>query len=126
MKIYISGSFASRDKLRKVASYLEKNGHTCTSSWLTEPIIKTEDEHTDWEMRVRANDDLLDVERSDAMMLFTGEPSTTGGLFVELGIAMAHRKRVFLCGPKTNVFMYSNLVEQPPEDIQFILDLAAI
>ena len=112
MKLYISGSFSDRDRLTEFANNLSYLGEEITSSWLTEPIIKVEGEHDAWEKRARANEDLLDVERSDALLLVTYVESSTGGYNTELGIALANRKPIYLVGPKRSVFMYSNYVSE--------------
>ena len=73
----------------------------------------------DGEKRARANEDLLDIVRSDAMLLVTYKDSTSGGFHVELGAAqmksvMGSTMPIYLLGPKRNVFMYSNLISDPP------------
>ena len=52
------------------------------------------------------------MERSDAVVVFTDTPSTTGGRHVEVGIALAHRIPVFIIGPRENVFHYPSDVHQ--------------
>jgi hypothetical protein len=47
--------------------------------------------------------------RADAVIIFTEIPNTvlaTGGRHVEFGLALAHGKRVFVVGPRENVFHY--------------------
>ena len=61
--------------------------------------------------------DLLDIERSDALLILTEYPSTSGGLHVEFGIALARRIPVYVVGPLLNVFFYSNQVEPLPLDM---------
>jgi nucleoside 2-deoxyribosyltransferase len=79
-----------------------------TSSWLNEPPIKAESDHLDWEKRARANEDQLDIDRSDAVVVFNLYPSTTGGMHWETGYAHGTGKPVYLVGPKTSVFHYQN------------------
>ena len=38
------------------------------------------------------------------VIVFTGEPSTSGGLHTEFGMALALKKRLILVGPRENVF----------------------
>lgn len=107
-KVYLSSSFAARGKTSERAARLDALGYTITSSWLREPVIEHDDQHEDWLKRARANDDVEDVRRSDAVVIFTGIDSTSGGLHVELGLAIANHKRIYVVGPLLNVFMYRN------------------
>lgn len=117
MKVYLSGSFDARDEIAKDAAFLRGLGFEITSSWLNEPPIRYDSpEHEEWQKRARANEDLLDVERSDVVVVYTHWPSTSGGLHVELGIAAALRKRIIVFGPRLNVFHYLNLVEHEEGD----------
>lgn len=110
MRVYIAGSFAQRERLAAVAGQIEFAGHEVTSTWLHEPKFE---ELTDWVMRACANNSFLDLERADALLLFTDVPSTTGGFHAELGMALTARKPVYMHGPRSNVFTYMSAVRPP-------------
>tara|TARA_Y100000310_G_scaffold339889_1_gene433991 strand:- start:807 stop:1202 length:396 start_codon:yes stop_codon:yes gene_type:complete len=111
-KIYFSGSFDARDQIKlRATEFAARSLGIVTSNWLREPEVRVEDGREDWVLRARANEDRIDVERSDALVVFTDTPSTTGGRHVEVGIALAHRIPVYVIGPQENVFHY-------PSDVQ--------
>ncbi len=117
MRLYISCSFADRARAQRIAGAIGEwgSGITVTSSWLFEPPFKHDDADVEaWQKRARGNEDLLDIERSTAMLLLTATPSTSGGFYTELGIALARRIPIYIIGPKIGVFMYSNQVEPTP------------
>lgn len=67
----------------------------------------------EWVLRACASNSFLDLERADAVLLFTDVPSTTGGFHAELGMALMARKPVYLHGPRGNVFTYMTAVSLP-------------
>jgi nucleoside 2-deoxyribosyltransferase len=110
-RLYFAASFADGDVIRAVRDAAEARSgyyYEVTSSWLNEPPIKAESEHADWEKRARANEDQLDIDRSDAVVVFTDVESTSGGLHWETGYAVGRGIPVYLVGPKRNVFHYQN------------------
>jgi len=118
MHLYISGSFAQRERLAAIAGQLEFVGYDVTSSWLYEPPIRFDDEHADYDKRARANEDLIDIERAEAVLLFTDVPSTSGGFDTELGMALMGRKPVYLYGPRINIFTYMHAVIPPTPEME--------
>jgi hypothetical protein len=120
MKVYIAGSFSAQLALRDVRDLMVPYVDV-TSSWLDEPTIEAhEGDRADWEKRARGNEDYLDIERSDAVAVFTSVPSTSGGLHLETGLALAMGKRVIVVGPRGNVFHYMNRIEHAL-DVQDLL-----
>tara|TARA_Y100000310_G_scaffold315082_1_gene365235 strand:+ start:1089 stop:1481 length:393 start_codon:yes stop_codon:yes gene_type:complete len=114
-KVYFSGSFDDRQQIKAYANeFVSRQFGTVTSNWLREPEVRVEDGREEWVLRARANEDRIDVERSDTVIVFTDTPSTTGGRHVEVGIALAHRIPVFIIGPRENVFHYPSDVRQYP------------
>jgi nucleoside 2-deoxyribosyltransferase len=110
-RLYFAASFADTENRRALAKLVEGMSggyYEVTSSWLNEPPIKAESEHADWEKRARANEDQLDIDRSDAVVVFTATDSTSGGLHWETGYAVGRGIPVYLVGPKRNVFHYQN------------------
>jgi hypothetical protein len=56
-----------------------------------------------------AQEDLNDIDLANTFVLFTDEPIKVwkaGGMFVELGFALAHNKEIIIVGPRENVFCY--------------------
>ncbi len=111
MKIYLSGAFDHADDIRVIEQTLTAAGHEVTSNWLHEPpILHSDPMHEKWEKRARANDDIADMYRSDAIAVFTQWPSTSGGRDVEKGIAITYQRfvrqdfRIMVVGPQSNVF----------------------
>ena len=121
MKVYLAASFNDQARIRGVRDVLLPYVEV-TSSWLDEPPIQAfEQGREDWELRARGNEDYLDIARSDAVVVFTTEPSSTGGLHLETGLALGMGKRVILVGPRGNVFHYMNSIEQ----VDTVADLLA-
>ena len=105
-KLYLSASFNLRQDLTLTARELETKGFTITSSWLHEPEVRFDDAATEeWARRARANEDVEDIRRSDAIVVFTQVPSSSGGLHWELGYADALGLDIYVVGPVLNVFM---------------------
>ena len=98
MKFYLAGSFSSQSMLLAIMYLLQAMGHEVTSHWL----IQTGNAPNP----TRAKMDLSDIDVADAVIVFTSIPSTTGGLWVELGYALGIGKPVYLCGPRSNVFAH--------------------
>ena len=113
MRIYLSASFAARDIIKLHAKDLAPLGHECTSNWLDEPAMLVHDKALEaWQLRARANDDALDIQRSDLVVQFTDWPSTTGGRYWEAGYGSALGKRTVIIGAREQVFHYMSNVEQ--------------
>lgn len=85
-----------------VAKALNRLGHYVTSRWiygLHEDKNLTEDQY--------AQQDLEDIRRADAFLLFTDAPqfaTTSGGRHVETGFALANSKPIAIIGPRENIF----------------------
>jgi hypothetical protein len=121
--VYIAASFDTADAVRTLRDQLQ-NYVNVTSSWCEEPPLVADDyREKPIEARYRANEDLLDIERSEIVAVFTDVPSTTGGLHVELGLALALGKRIIVVGPRRNVFHYLNVVEHYPDVESFVYRL---
>lgn len=111
-KVYIAASLSDIETIRAVSANLSLSA-VVTSSWLEEgePVDANDPNETDMNKRARANEDILDIMRSDIVLISTAVPSTTGGFMWEMGMAFGLGKRIILAGPKTSVFHYLNAVE---------------
>lgn len=121
-RVYLAAPFAARDGLRVFADELDRIGMTCTSSWLatTDDIatgIGAATEMSAEQVAEHARADLGCVDRSDCIVQFTGlavealgipgacGPTLhTGGRHIELGYALAKKRRAIIVGPAENIF----------------------
>ena len=118
MRVYLAGPYAARDRLREAADDLYFYGLTCTSSWLEEThaidagTIGAATALPEAQVARHAKSDLLDIDKSDVVVLFTAAAvglggsaaGGTGGRHVETGYAIAREKPVFVVGEPENVF----------------------
>ena len=109
MKIYVAGH--SQSECRTVAEMLMRNGHTVTSTWLSEDFART-GSYTDAEKSAIALKDAYEVSESDAMVFLSSPIRVPGGKFVEAGIAIGRGKPVYLIGVRENMLMWHYLVCQ--------------
>lgn len=111
MRFYLAAMYSRHEELRMYADVLENHGHVVTSRW-----INGEDQALDSELLHQCNreraqrllqDDLEDLFAADTLIAFTEAPqegSSRGGRHVEFGIALAHGLRLFVIGPRENLF----------------------
>jgi hypothetical protein len=101
VKLYIAARYDRIGEMADVATRLEDAGHVVTSRWIRgfgKPDADT------------ALYDLTDVVVAEALVLFTEDPSVTvpfaarGGRHVEFGYALRAGKRLFIVGPRENIF----------------------
>jgi hypothetical protein len=99
MRIYMAGGYSSMQLLRADAEKLRRLGKDivvdCT--WLTGAYDDTAPIEC-------ASGDISDIMKSDLVLLYTKTPSTKGGMYVEMGYAMAIGCCVIIVGPYTNIF----------------------
>lgn len=111
MKVYLAAQYSWRDRLKIHAKALEKLGFEITASWLHErkPLQVDLNDLSDRFNREHAQIDLDDIRRSDWVVSFTVDPTSTtkrGGRHVEFGLGYALGKRMVVCGPHENIFHY--------------------
>ena len=117
MRIYLAARYYRHPEMREHRAVLEKLGHEVTSHWIDiggdgltaatlgpDPAAGTP----------HGERDLEDIRNSDALMVFSGEPSTTGGMHVELGYALGLPRRVILVGTREHVFHCVPQIEWHP------------
>jgi len=110
MKIYLAARHERRWEMLRVASRLECAGHEVTSRWISgggdDPAI------------IPAVEDLLDLGRADCLVSFTDEPNSIvagtarGERHVAFGIALGAGKRIYIVGPRENIFHHLFAVER--------------
>ena len=107
MKVYVSGSWNARNRLRVQAEKLRAAGHQVNSTWLDEQDKPAHLTKTQWLRRV-AERDVSEVAAADAIIMDVDDLSTTGGRYVEWGVACnphATTLRILVgCPPDLDVF----------------------
>lgn len=131
MRIYLAARYSRREELLGVRDVVEAMGGVVTSRWLNgdhqlsdtgtpigengEALVENGDGDRAAALRAKfAQDDYDDVMSAQTLIAFTEEPRTSnsrGGRHVELGLALAWRKRVIVVGPRENVFCWLPEVE---------------
>lgn len=116
MRIYLAARYSRREELNGYADELRNEGFTVDARWLLgehkwNPLA-AEVEAAEFSVPLVARrfalDDVEDLLKSDIVISFT-EPtravsSSRGGRHVEFGLAYAWRKKLYLVGPRENVF----------------------
>lgn len=100
MRIYVAAMYSERREMLRVHARLISAGHEPTSRW-----VGGAEEQLSW--AEAAVMDMDDIARADALLGFTltlGSVFSGGGRHVELGMALATGKRVFIVGGIENVF----------------------
>jgi hypothetical protein len=102
-KIYLAHNFSAREWLRdEVAPRLKDEGFEIASRWIDD--LAGDDVSN-------AQNDLIDVMRSDWFILFAEQHGDRPGRgkFIELGLAIAHRLRIIVIGPKSDDCIFYHL-----------------
>lgn len=123
--VYLASRYARRPELLEKSGQLRKMGISVTSRWLRGdyelPNVPEQDPQTremSMDTQPLAIEDMEDIRRADIVVVFTEQPLTIpshGGRHVELGIALASRKRIIIVGPRENVFCTLEQVETCPD-----------
>lgn len=111
MKLYLAAPYSWKDRIREYRAQLREIGVEVTSNWLDEPHAAnvTLAEVQNSQLRHYAEMDLVDIERADGILFFSVDPSilmARGGRHVEFGYAMGIGRKLFVVGPKENIFHY--------------------
>lgn len=111
-KAYLAARYSRRDEMCEYAVELaEEFGVRVTSRWLAEqePLNSQMGQHSEEFYIKTAYVDILDIEMADVLIFFAEDPLIgvpRGGRHVEFGYALATGKKIFVVGPKENVFHY--------------------
>lgn len=124
MIFYLAARYSRRLELCGYRSDLEERDHKVPARWLlgehqvhgveAAAAIEADGEVPAAQARLFADDDMLDLLQSDAVVFFTESPrvagGTRGGRHVEFGVALGQRytghskQKLFVVGPTENVF----------------------
>lgn len=105
MKIYLAANFRARVFLKKLIPLFEDKGHEITSRWITHEDHVAETVET----KVKsAKEDVEDVYRAEAIVLFADQygPRPARGKYVELGLALAKKKKIYIVGQERDCIFY--------------------
>lgn len=137
MQIYLAARYSRREELCGYREQIRTLGHNVDAVWLNgEHQISNEgtpigehgealvegDGGSDSERAAAlrqkfAQEDFRDVMMSDLLIAFTEPPRSSasrGGRHVELGIALGMMKRVWIVGPRENIFCWLEDVRHFP------------
>ncbi|MCR4308356.1 MAG: hypothetical protein NUV80_07445 [Candidatus Berkelbacteria bacterium] len=105
MKIYLAGSFNSRNRLRPIRDKLWEFGNEVVSSWLDEVAQPKNLSKKEFYKKL-ALKDIAELKSADLVIVDVLEPSSSGGRDTELGLALGAfaTKQIFLVGPPVSVF----------------------
>lgn len=114
-KIYLAARYSRNEEMRGIRDVLSTAlGHTVTSRWIDLHPDAVGDFGTSFDhdaLNSRPDEcaplgqhDLDDIDSADWVISFTCGSGGKGGRHVELGYAMAKGKRLFVVGPRENVF----------------------
>jgi nucleoside 2-deoxyribosyltransferase len=113
MKYYLAARFHRREEMEEYAGRISAafgppGTAVCTARW-----VYGGEEGLN---RIKIADlDLEDIHKADTLIIFTekyGSKFQGGGRFVEMGYALALRKRVIVIGDRENVFCHFADVDQ--------------
>lgn len=117
--VYLAAPYSSKEEIRRYAAQLNTLGLEVTAQWLDEPHAATIPftSRDPEELREFARRDVDDIARADAFVFFSldpEQPTKRGGRHVELGIALAMKKRIIVVGPRENIFHFLPEIEVAP------------
>lgn len=118
MRLYLAARYGRREELAEYAGLLRRHGHVVTSRWLD-----GDHQSLDTNLLHPANhdiagkflrEDLEDLLSADTIVAFTEPPNgpSRGGRHVEFGVALARGLRLFVVGPRENLFYLAPGVRQ--------------
>lgn len=112
---YLAARYSRHDEMQGVRDVLEGLGHSVTSRWI-DCHTDIEGDHTSsfsvetlndptklGDCRYVAIHDLIDIDRADVLLSFSGG-GRKGGRHVEVGYALGRGKPVIVIGDRENVF----------------------
>ena len=129
MIIYLAANYSRRLELCNYREQLREAGHYVPARWLNgshqissagtpigdtgEALVEGDDGSTSAEAIAMRNafglEDLQDIAEADLVICFTEPPrsgASRGGRHVELGYAIALRKRIWIVGYRENIFCW--------------------
>jgi hypothetical protein len=134
-KIYLAARYSRNDEMRGVRDVLHGLGFEVTSRWIDLHTDVMGDHATSFDAATLnttpercapiGQHDLRDLERADWVINFTCGTGGKGGRHVEFGVGLAIGKRMFVVGPRENVFHTLAGVEHFPTWRDFVIRVAS-
>lgn len=100
MKVYVAGKWEDKARVSAVQNLLRAQGHTITYDW-----VQNEDPVS----AVQAMNDLHGVMKADALVFVAYEDLGFRGAYVEMGMALALGKPVYLRGHGADRCIFTKL-----------------
>jgi hypothetical protein len=119
MKLFVTGKAGEESVARSAMQSLKRAGHEITFDWTSIPHLKpyTENVAASRKTAVLETQGVMDAE---AVVLLAHEKGI--GMYVELGMAIAWRKPVFVIGDMTpTMFLFHPLVKRV-KDVTEVMD----
>lgn len=134
-KIYLAARYSRNDEMRGVRDVLSGLGYSVTSRWIDLHPDVVGDFSSSFDSDTLnatpelcaplGQHDLDDIDRADWVVNFTCGTGGKGGRHVELGYAHAKGKRLFIVGPRENVFHTLAGIEHYPTWRAFVISVAS-
>lgn len=124
MKIYLAAMYAQMEMMKAKRDQFRAAGFDITAQW-----IENAEENEAKTKHDAAQMDLDDIDRSDALVLYTlnkGTMFSSGGRMTEFGYALAKGKWLIVVGERENVFCeldYIAVVKTTEEAIDILKSL---
>jgi nucleoside 2-deoxyribosyltransferase len=111
MKLFIAGKVGKEEEARKVMEMVREAGHEITFDWTSIPHLRPYEKNEE----MSKNAAILEAQaasKCDALILLADEKGV--GMYVELGIALANGKPVFVIGGEgiPTMFLFHPLVQR--------------
>jgi nucleoside 2-deoxyribosyltransferase len=112
MKIYLAGRFHTSQAINLFADQLQREGHEVVSTWhrteaLNRPLPEPKKGAIDGPSAMIAVRELVEIETADALIVMSADCEwTPGGLWFEMGYASGLKKKVYVYGPRQNIFCH--------------------
>ncbi len=121
MKVFVAGKVGEDDVVKKAMETIKLAGHEITFDWTTIPHLKPYDQHVEESKRASILESRGLLE-ADAVVLLIHEKGL--GMYVELGMAIATQKPVYVIGgePSRTMFLHHPVVRMA-KDIGHALEL---
>jgi len=111
MKLFVAGKIGDEEQAKAAMKLIREAGHEITFDWTTIPHLKPYEQNQEASMQA-AIQEAKGVARADAVILLAHENGR--GMYVELGMALANKKTVFVIGEEdtSTMFLFHPLVRR--------------
>ncbi|WP_309322674.1 hypothetical protein [Actinomyces stomatis] len=118
MRVFVSGQFKEKRRVREAFQVMEAAGHVITYDWTRTEALEKPYSLYSVEASRRAREDINGILSADTFVLMSDNRECGKGMYVELGAALAMAElrskqiRVYIVGPMNHesIFYYHPLV----------------